>query len=408
MMYDAGVKGGEADRLRCPSGCLPHRVVTRRAATCRLPPDINLPEILNFEGNWGKLMEYRLLGRSGLKVSTITFGTMNFGREDPSKPLFSMGVEAARRHLDLAIDRGLNLIDTSDGYAKGASEEIIGEALAGKRQKVLIATKCFNPMGPGPNDTGLSRYHIIASCEASLKRLRTDYVDLYQAHKWDGQTPVEEFMEAYDRLIRDGKVRYIGCSNFSGWHLMKSLGVSEKYGRERFVSQQVCYTLISREAEHELVPIAVDQGIGMLIWGPLAGGLLSGKFRRGKEGPAGTRHAGFKWHSPPVHDWERVFDIIEELIAVAEARGVSAAQVALAWLLSRPGVTSTIVGARTEEQLADNLGAADLKLSEEEEKRLEKASRLPLPYPYWHQLFMCKERFGPADLALHAPYMEAN
>ena len=351
-------------------------------------------------------MEYRLLGRSGLKVSTITFGTMNFGPADPSKPLFSMGVEPAKRHLDLCLDHGLNLIDTSDGYAKGAAETIIGEALAGRRERVLLATKCFNPMGPGPNETGLSRFHIIESCEASLKRLRTDYIDLYQAHKWDGQTPVEEFMEAYDRLIRDGKVRYIGCSNFSGWHVMKSLAVSERDGRQRFVSQQISYSLYSREAEFELAPIAVDQGLGLLIWGPLAGGLLSGKFRRGQDGPAGARHTGYKWHSPPVHDWDRMFDIIKTVVAVAEENGASPAQVALAWLLSRPGVTSVIVGARSEEQLKDNLGAADVKLSDEEIARLEKVSRLPLPYPYWHQLFMSKDRFGPADLALHAPYME--
>jgi aryl-alcohol dehydrogenase-like predicted oxidoreductase len=353
-------------------------------------------------------MEYRLLGRSGLKVSTITLGTMNFGRQDPSKPLFSLGVPEAKRHIDVCIDHGLNLIDTSDGYANGASEEIIGEALEGKRHEMLLATKCFNKMGARPNDIGLSRHHIIAACEASLKRLRTDYFDLYQAHKWDGQTPVEEFMEAYDRLIRDGKVRYIGCSNFSGWHVMKSLAASERDGRERFVSQQICYTLQSREAEQELVPIAVDQDIGILVWGPLAGGLLSGKFRRGNDGPDGARHTGFKWHSPPVHNWDRLFDIIEELVAVAEARGVSAAQIALAWILSRPGVTSAIVGARTEEQLKDNLAAGDLKLSEEEISRLEKVSRPPLPYPYWHQLAMCKERFGPADLALHAPYMSEN
>jgi aryl-alcohol dehydrogenase-like predicted oxidoreductase len=215
-------------------------------------------------------------------------------------------------------------------------------------------------------------------------------------------------MEAYDRLIRDGKVRYIGCSNFSGWHVMKTLAASERDGRERFVSQQICYTLYSREAELELVPIAVDQGLGLLVWGPLAGGLLSGKFRRGKEGPEGARHTGFKWHSPPVHDWDRMFDIIEEVVAVAEARGVSAAQVALAWLLSRPAVTSAIVGARTEDQLKDNLAAADLKLSQEELDRLEKVSRPPLPYPYWHQLFMSKERFGPADLALHSPYLKGD
>src|SRR5690606_20054629 len=229
--------------------------------------------------------QYRLLGRSGLKVSTVTLGTMNFGHDDPAKPLFSLGVKEARRHLDLAIDAGLNLIDTSDGYGKGASEAIIGEALEGKRDKVLLASKCFNQMGPGPNDIGLSRYHIIAACEASLKRLRTDHLDLYQAHKWDGQTPVEEFMEAFDSLVRAGKVRYVGCSNFSGWHVMKALGIAGRDGRQRFVAQQICYTLQSREAEHELIPIAVDQTIGTLVWGPLAGGLLTGKFRRDREAP---------------------------------------------------------------------------------------------------------------------------
>jgi len=353
-------------------------------------------------------MEYRLLGRSGLKVSTIALGTMNFGREDPSRPLFSLGVTEAKRHLDLCIDLGLNLIDTSDGYGQGASEEIIGEALEGRRQTIILASKCFNRMGPGPNDIGLSRHHIIAACEASLKRLRTDYLDLYQAHKWDGQTPVEEMMEAFDRLIREGKVRYVGCSNFSGWHVMKCLAAADRDGRQRFVSQQICYTLQTRDAEHELLPIAVDQTIGTLVWGPLAGGLLSGKFRRDREGPAGSRHSGFKWHSPPVHDWERLFDIVEELVAIAEARGVSAAQVGLAWTLSRPGITSVVVGARTEEQLRDNLLAADLRLDAEEIARLEKVSRPPLPYPYWHQLTMCAERFGPADLALHAPYMAEN
>ena len=351
-------------------------------------------------------MEYRLLGRSGLKVSTITLGTMNFGRNDPSKPLFSLGVAEAKRHVDICLDHGLNLIDTSDGYARGASEEIMGEALDGKRHEVLLATKCFNRMGPRPNDIGLSRFHIIAACEASLKRLRTDYIDLYQAHKWDGQTPVEEFMEAYDRLVQDGKVRYIGCSNFSGWHVMKSLAVSDRDGRERFVSQQICYTLHSREAELELVPIAVDQGLGILAWGPLAGGLLTGKFRRGEDGPPGARHTGFKWHSPPVHDWDTLFDIVEEVVAVASARDILPAQVALAWLLSRPGVTSAIVGARTEEQLKNNLAAGDIKLTDDEVDRLERVSRRPLPYPYWHQLAMCSERFGPADLALHAPYMK--
>ncbi|MCR4283154.1 MAG: aldo/keto reductase, partial [Bauldia sp.] len=233
-------------------------------------------------------MEYRLLGRSGLKVSAITMGTMTFGRAKDGV-LGSVDTKDAKKQIDQCLDAGVNLIDTADVYARGASEEIVGEALGKKRGDVLIATKVRFAMGPGPNDKGLSRHHIVAGCEASLKRLRTDWIDLYQVHQWDGMTPLEETMEALDRLVQDGKVRYVGCSNYSGWHVMKALAVAKADRRQPFVSQQIHYTLQAREAEYELVPIALDQGLGILVWSPIAGGLLSGKFRRGTKGPEGTR-----------------------------------------------------------------------------------------------------------------------
>jgi aryl-alcohol dehydrogenase-like predicted oxidoreductase len=346
-------------------------------------------------------MEYRLLGRSGLKVSTLAIGTMNYGRGDPSQPLFSLGVKEAKRNIDVCIDAGVNLIDTSDGYARGASEEVLGEALEGKRDNVLIASKVWNPMGEGPNDLGLSRHHVISACEASLRRLRTDHIDIYLAHKWDGMTPLDEVMEAFDSLIRSGKVRYIGCSNFSGWHVMKALSVAQRDHRERFVCQQIHYTLQAREAENELVPIAISEGLGILVWSPLAGGLLTGKFRRGETGPEGSRHFARKWKNPPIHDEDRLYDIVDTLVSIADARGASPAQVALAWLLGRPAVSSLIVGGRNEEQFRENLAAVELKLGEDELKQLEDVSRTKLLYPYWHQQFMGKERFGEADLALH-------
>ncbi|WP_377293874.1 aldo/keto reductase [Rhizobium sp. SG2393] len=352
-------------------------------------------------------MEYRLLGRSGLKVSTITMGTMTFGGVGWARTVGDLGVADARRMVDLCLDHGVNLIDTADAYSAGVCEEIIGEILGGTRKNgVLIATKARFPMGEGPNDCGLSRHHLIAACEASLKRMKTDVIDLYQVHEWDGQTPVEETMEALDTLVRHGKVRYIGCSNFSGWHIMKALGVSERNRTQRFVSQQIHYTLESRDAENELVPISLDQGLGILVWSPLAGGLLSGKHRRNQAAPEGTRQfAG--WTEPPIRDENRLWDIVDTLVAVAEARGVSAAQVALAWLLGRKGVTSVIVGGRTEAQFRDNLAAADLKLSEEERRRLDQVSQPWLQYPYWHQRNTASDRLGDADLSLIAPYLNA-
>ncbi|MFE0758514.1 aldo/keto reductase [Inquilinus sp. NPDC058860] len=349
-------------------------------------------------------MEYRLLGRSGLKVSTITLGTMTMGGKGNFAKVGTAGVDEARRQIDLCLDAGVNLIDTADVYSTGGSEEIIGEVLGGKRKAgVLIATKARFPMGDGPNDRGLSRHHLIEACEASLRRLKTDVIDLYQVHQWDGQTPLEETIDALDSLVRQGKVRYIGASNYSGWHLMKALGVSDRTHRQRFVSQQIHYTLEAREAEYELVPVSIDQGLGILVWSPLAGGLLSGKHRRGVT-PEGTRQlAG--WDEPPVRDEDRLWAIVDALVAIAEARGVSGAQVALAWLLGRPAVTSVIIGGRTEAQLKDNLGAADLVLTAEERARLDKVSAPPVLYPYWHQLRTAKDRLGPADLSLLGPHL---
>ena len=259
-------------------------------------------------------------------------------------------------------------------------------------------------MGEGPNDAGLSRHHLIAACEASLRRLGTDWIDLYQLHEWDGQTPLEETLEALDTLVRSGKVRYVGCSNYSGWHLMKALAIADARGWQRFVSQQVHYTLEAREAEYELVPVAVDQGVGIMVWGPLAGGLLSGKYRRGQPYPPGSRHLN-EWGEPPIRDEARLYDIIEVLVAIAGERGVSAAQVALAWLLGRPGICTLVIGARTEAQLTGNLGAAELQLTDDERTRLDQVSAPPLLYPYWHQARTSADRLGPADLALLGPYL---
>ena len=351
-------------------------------------------------------MQYRQLGHSGLRVSVLALGTMTLGGGGNFAKTGTGDAADARRLLDMCLDAGVNLIDTADVYSQGMSEEILGEALSGRRERLLIATKARFRMGDGPNDAGLSRYHLIAACDASLRRLRTDRIDLYQLHQWDGQTPLEETLEALDTLQRAGKVRYIGASNFSGWHLMKALAVSDRGHAARFVSQQIHYTLQAREAEYELVPVSVDQGLGILVWSPLAGGLLSGKYRRGKPAPEGTRHFN-NWGEPPIRDENKLYDIIEALVAVAEARGVSAAQVALAWLLGRPAVASLIVGARTGQQLADNLAAASLALTAEERATLDAVSLPPLLYPYWHQAAAAKDRLSAADLSLLGPHIKA-
>lgn len=349
-------------------------------------------------------MEYRLLGRSGLKISTVTMGTMTFGGVGWARTVGDLGVSEAKRLVDICLDAGVNLIDTADVYSDGASEEIIGEILGGKRKEgVLLATKARFPMGRGPNDAGNSRYHLIEACEASLRRLKTDVIDLYQIHEWDGQTPLEETMEALDTLVRQGKVRYIGCSNFSGWHIMKALGVSEKDRRQRFVSQQIHYTLEAREAEYELLPISIDQGLGVLIWSPIAGGLLSGKHRRNQATPEGTRQFT-GWTEPPIRDENRLWNIVDILVEIGESRSVSAAQVALAWLIGCKAVTSVIIGGRTEAQFKDNLAAAELKLSAEERKRLDDVSIPPLLYPYWHQRNTASDRLSEADVNLLSSY----
>ena len=349
-------------------------------------------------------MEYRLLGRSGLKVSTLTVGTMTFGGKGWARTVGDLGVNDARRLVDLCLDTGVNLIDTADVYSQGVSEDIIGEITGGKRKNgVLIATKARFPMGDGPNDAGSSRHHLIRACEASLKRLKTDVIDLYQLHEWDGQTPLEETMEALDMLVRQGKVRYIGCSNFSGWHIMKALGVSVADHRQRFVSQQIHYTLESRDAEYELLPISIDQGLGVLVWSPLAGGLLSGKHRRNKTAAGSRQLAG--WDEPPIRDEDRLWAIVDALVDIAENRSVSAAQIALAWLIGRKAVTSVIIGGRTEAQFRDNLASADLVLSDEERQRLDTVSAPPVLYPYWHQLRTATDRLGDADLSLLGPYI---
>ena len=351
-------------------------------------------------------MEYRYLGRSGLKVSTITLGTMTFGGTGGFAAVGNTDVETARRQVDIALDAGVNLIDTADVYSDGLSEEIVGAVMAGRRDAALLTTKVrFGMGGAGPNDEGLSRHHIIGACEASLRRLGTDYIDLYQLHEWDGQTPLEETLGALDDLVRAGKIRYIGVSNFAGWQLTKIAGVAQRNQLPPVVSQQIHYTLQAREAEYELVPAAVDAGIGILVWSPLAGGLLSGKYRRGHQPPAGARDLA-AWGEPPVRDQELLHDIVEILVEIADARAVSAAEIALAWTLSRPGISSLVIGARTEEQLQTNLRAAELTLTQDEIDRLEVASRPPLLYPFWHQAAGgTSGRLSAADLTLLSRHM---
>jgi aryl-alcohol dehydrogenase-like predicted oxidoreductase len=350
-------------------------------------------------------MEYRALGKSGLRISVLTMGTMTFGGRGGFAQVGSTDVDQARRQVDMCLDAGINLIDTADVYSGGLAEDILGEVLRGRRDDVLVASKVRMTMGRGPNDAGLSRHHIITGCEASLRRLGTDHIDLYQVHEWDGQTPLEETLRALDLLVQSGKVRYIGASNYAAWQLMKALGTSERLGLPQFVSQQIYYSLQGREAEYELVPLAVDQGLGILVWSPLAGGLLSGKYRRGQQPPEGSRHLT-DWGEPPIYDQEGVYDIIEVLVKIAEQRGVSAAQVALAYTLARPAVTSLVIGARSDEQLADNLAAADLTLSDDERAQLDAASAPPLLYPYWHQAKTARDRLSPADLTLLAPHLK--
>ncbi len=350
-------------------------------------------------------MEYRQLGTSGLQISALTLGTMTFGGGGNFAKVGDTDLAGAKRQIDMCLDAGVNVIDTADVYSTGGSEEIVGQALGAKRDDLVLATKVRMSMGDGPNMEGLSRHHVISGCEASLRRLRTDHIDLYQVHEWDGLTPLEETLGALQYLVDTDKVRYVGVSNYAAWQLMKTLGIAERDHLPRFVSQQIYYSLQERSAEYELLPLAADQGLGTLVWSPLAGGLLSGKYRRGQDAPEGSRHFG-GWDEPPVYDEDKLYDTIDLLVQIADGHGVSAAQVALAWLMGRPTISSVIIGARTDEQLADNLKAADLTLSDDELASLEEVSRPPLLYPYWHQRKTASTRLGAADLTLLEPYLD--
>jgi aryl-alcohol dehydrogenase-like predicted oxidoreductase len=328
-------------------------------------------------------MEKRFLGTSGLQVPVLTFGTMTFGGTGNQQNVGSVQVDEARRMIDICLDHGTNFFDTADVYSGGRSEEILGQAIGQRRDDLLIATKLNGPMGDDDNDRGQSRHHIIRACEDSLRRLGTDYIDLYQVHSIDERTPPEESLRALDDLVRQGKVRYIGCSNHSAWHVMKALATSQRLNVERYVSLQAYYSLIARELEHELVPVCLDQGVGILVWGPLSSGFLTGRQSRGEQPPAGTRRAA-NGETGSIEP-DRAFDIVDVLKEIAVERKVTVPQVALNWLLRRPGVSSVIIGARTTDQLEDNLATVTWTLSDEEVARLDQVSARPLPYPYFHQ-----------------------
>lgn len=328
-------------------------------------------------------MEYRSLGASGLRVPILSFGTGTFGGQGP---LFSAwgrsGVEEARRLVDICLDAGVNLFDSADVYSNGASEEILGAAIKGRRDKVLISTKMSLPTGDGPFDAGSSRHRLLNSVESALRRLGTDHIDLLQLHAFDAFTPVEEVLSTLDTLVRAGKLRYVGVSNFSGWQLMKSLAIADRHGWPRYVAHQVYYSLLGRDYECELMPLALDQGVGALIWSPLGWGRLTGKIRRGQPLPANSRLHETAQFGPPV-DEQRLYAIVDVLDAIAAETGRTVPQIAIAWLLSRPSVSSVLIGARNEAQLRENLGAVGWSLSPAQIKRLDEASAATPSYPYY-------------------------
>lgn len=328
-------------------------------------------------------MEYRRLGHSGLMVPALSFGAGTFGG---TGPLFSAwgttDAREARRLIDICLEAGLNLFDTADVYSNGASEEVLGEAIKGRRDKVLISTKTTLPMGDGPNDAGSSRSRLIKATEDALRRLGTDYIDLLQLHAFDAGTPVEEVLSTLDMLVRAGKLRHVGVSNFAGWELMKSLAMAERHGWPRYVAHQVYYSLVGRDYEWELMPLGLDQGVGALVWSPLGWGRLTGKIRRGQPVPAGSRLHETAEFGPPVED-EQLYAIVDVLDAIAGETGKSVPQVAINWLLQRPTVSSVIIGARNEQQLRDNLGAVGWNLTPEQVARLDAASVRTAPYPYF-------------------------
>jgi aryl-alcohol dehydrogenase-like predicted oxidoreductase len=332
-------------------------------------------------------MEYRQLGGSGLKVPVLTLGTGTFGGTGKLFSAFgTTDVTEATRLLDVCLEAGLTMFDSADIYSEGRAEEILGKAIAGRRDQVLISTKATFRLGTGPNDVGSSRFHLIRAVEGSLKRLGTDYIDLFQLHGFDAITPVEETLSTLDDLVRAGKIRYIGCSNFSGWHLMKSLAVSDRYGWSRYVAHQAYYSLVGRSYEWELMPLGVDQRVGAVVWSPLGWARLTGKIRRGHPAPPNTRlQSQVAIDVGPPVDEEYLYRVVAAIDVVAAETGKSVPQIALNWLLHRPTVSTIVIGARNEEQLKQNLAALGWSLTAEQIKRLDAASATPLAYPYFHQ-----------------------
>jgi aryl-alcohol dehydrogenase-like predicted oxidoreductase len=332
-------------------------------------------------------MEYRQLGASGFKVPVLSLGTGTFGGGNEFFKAFgSTDAAEATRLINVCLEAGLSMFDTADSYSGGMAEQILGQAIKRRRDKVIISSKGAFPTGPGPNDIGASRYHLIRAVEASLRRLGTDWIDLYQLHCFDAVTPIEEVLGTLDDLVRAGKIRYIGCSNFSGWHLMKSLAISEKYGLARYVAHQAYYSLVGRDYEWELMPLALDQKVGTLAWSPLGWGRLTGKVRRGQPLPKTSRLQSklVTGTGPPLAD-EYVYRVVDALDEVAKETGKAVPLIAINWLLQRPTISTVILGARNEEQLRQNLGAVGWNLTAEQVAKLDAASTTPLAYPYWHQ-----------------------
>jgi len=332
-------------------------------------------------------MDYRQLGGSGFKVPVLSLGTGTFGG---GGQLFGAwgktDVAEATRLVDICLEAGLNMFDSADIYSAGAAEEILGEAVKGRRDKVIISTKGTFRSGHGPNDVGASRHHLTQAVEGSLRRLKTDYIDLYQLHGFDAMTPIEETLHTLDDLIRAGKIRYVGCSNYSGWHLMKSLAIADRYGLPRYVAHQAYYSLVARDYEWELMPLGLDQKVSALVWSPLGWARLTGKVRRGQPLPEITRrNSALANDIGPQADDEYVYRVVDAIDQIVEETGKTVPQIALNWLMSRPTVASIIIGARNESQLRDNLGAFGWKLTSEQIAQLDAASVVPLPYPYWHQ-----------------------
>ncbi|RKG76630.1 aldo/keto reductase [Corallococcus terminator] len=338
-------------------------------------------------------MHYRPLGRTGLFVSELCFGAMTFGGEGFWKAIGQQGQAEADKLVGRCLDAGINFFDTANVYSNGLSEELLGKALAPKRSQVVLATKVRGRMGPGMNEVGLSRYHILDSVHASLKRLGTDHIDLLQIHGYDVATPLDETLRALDDLVREGKVRYLGASNLAAWQLMKALGLSDSRNQARFESLQAYYSIAGRDLEREVVPLLKDQNVGLMVWSPLAGGFLSGKFRRDSQGPEGSRRAAFDF--PPV-DRERAYNAIDVMDVIAKEQNASVARVALAWLLHQPHVTTVILGAKTEAQLEDNLAASELRLTPAQLEKLDAVSKLPPEYPGWMVERQNADRFPPA------------